>query len=300
MAQENSKLAALRDLGQSVWLDFISRDLLTIRRTCRPCRGGGRRHDHQPDRSSTRRSTEGSELRRPDPRAGAPWRVDGRHRRRHHRRATCQTACDLLLPVYERTHHDDGYVSIEVPPALAYDTDKTIAEAHRLWDAVDRPERDGQDPWRRRRGSRPSAVPGRRAQHQHHADVLDRATTRQVADAYLSGLEDRVAARREPIDEIALGGELLRVPRRHAGRSRRSKTCWSASTTRSCASAWTASRARSAWPTRKLVYEEFLQVIRDASAGIACPSAARTRSACCGRARAPRTRPTATCSTSTS
>ena len=48
-------------------------------------------------------------------------------------------AADLFQPVYHRTKGDDGYVSIEVSPALANDTDATIREAHRLWRAVRRP-----------------------------------------------------------------------------------------------------------------------------------------------------------------
>jgi transaldolase len=48
-------------------------------------------------------------------------------------------ACDVLGPVYERTHGLDGRVSIEVDPRLARDTDKTIAEARALWWLVDRP-----------------------------------------------------------------------------------------------------------------------------------------------------------------
>jgi transaldolase/glucose-6-phosphate isomerase len=46
---------------------------------------------------------------------------------------------DLLLPNYERTDGADGYVSLEVSPALAPDTDGTIAEARRLFTALDRP-----------------------------------------------------------------------------------------------------------------------------------------------------------------
>ncbi|MDD5712168.1 MAG: transaldolase [Smithellaceae bacterium] len=46
---------------------------------------------------------------------------------------------DLLLPVYEKTDGRDGYVSIEVSPRLARDTMATIDEAHRLWAAVGRP-----------------------------------------------------------------------------------------------------------------------------------------------------------------
>ncbi|MCK4658809.1 MAG: transketolase [Phycisphaerae bacterium] len=48
-------------------------------------------------------------------------------------------ACDLLLPVYERSERRDGFVSIEVHPALADDAAGTIAEAKRIFAAIDRP-----------------------------------------------------------------------------------------------------------------------------------------------------------------
>ena len=48
-------------------------------------------------------------------------------------------AADILLPVYESLSYRDGFVSIEVNPHLAHDTDGTIAEARRLWAAVGRP-----------------------------------------------------------------------------------------------------------------------------------------------------------------
>ena len=47
-------------------------------------------------------------------------------------------AADLLHPVYDGTHRADGYVSLEVSPYLAHDTERTIAEARRLWRAADR------------------------------------------------------------------------------------------------------------------------------------------------------------------
>lgn len=50
-----------------------------------------------------------------------------------------QIAADLLRPVYEATEGADGFVSLEVSPHLAHDTEGTIAEARRLWRAVDRP-----------------------------------------------------------------------------------------------------------------------------------------------------------------
>ena len=52
--------------------------------------------------------------------------------------ADIRGAADLLRPVYDATARADGYVSLEVSPYLAHDTEKTIAEARRLWTAVGR------------------------------------------------------------------------------------------------------------------------------------------------------------------
>jgi transaldolase len=49
-----------------------------------------------------------------------------------------RNACDIFQPVYEQTDHLDGYVSIEVPPTIANDTQKTISEARRYCKAIDR------------------------------------------------------------------------------------------------------------------------------------------------------------------
>ena len=50
-----------------------------------------------------------------------------------------RNACDIFLPVYENTNGLDGYVSIEVPPTIAKDTETTISEARRYYEAIDRP-----------------------------------------------------------------------------------------------------------------------------------------------------------------
>lgn len=50
-----------------------------------------------------------------------------------------QSAADLLRPIYDRTKGDDGYISLEVSPLLARDTNGTIAEAKEFWRRVDRP-----------------------------------------------------------------------------------------------------------------------------------------------------------------
>ena len=50
-----------------------------------------------------------------------------------------RNACDIFMPVYKETDGLDGYVSIEVTPDLAKNTDSTIAEARRYYQAIDRP-----------------------------------------------------------------------------------------------------------------------------------------------------------------
>ncbi|MCL2932462.1 MAG: transaldolase [Trichodesmium sp. MAG_R03] len=47
-------------------------------------------------------------------------------------------ACDIFMPVYEQTHGLDGYISIEVPPTIAKDTESTISEAIRYYTAIGR------------------------------------------------------------------------------------------------------------------------------------------------------------------
>ncbi|MBP0001823.1 MAG: transaldolase [Cyanobacteria bacterium SID2] len=50
-----------------------------------------------------------------------------------------RNACDVFEPVYEASHGVDGYVSVEVPPTIARDTETTISEARRYFQTIDRP-----------------------------------------------------------------------------------------------------------------------------------------------------------------
>jgi len=52
--------------------------------------------------------------------------------------ADIRAAADVLYPVYERSRQRDGYVSLEVSPKLAHDSEATVAEARRLWREVER------------------------------------------------------------------------------------------------------------------------------------------------------------------
>jgi transaldolase len=112
-----------------------------------------------------------------------------------------QTAADTLRPVYDRLDGKDGYVSLEVSPYLANDTDETIAEAARLWAAVDRPNLMIKIP------GTPAGVPAIAATIDAGINVnvtllFSIEAYKAVALAYVAGLEKR-AARGEPIDRIA-------------------------------------------------------------------------------------------------
>jgi transaldolase len=54
-------------------------------------------------------------------------------------RTDIQAACDIFMSVYERTGGEDGFISLEVQPDIAYDTQATIEEAMRLHEMIDRP-----------------------------------------------------------------------------------------------------------------------------------------------------------------
>jgi transaldolase len=118
-----------------------------------------------------------------------------------------QEAADVFRPVYEETDGDDGYVSIEVSPELARDTEGSIAEAHRLWKAVDRPNVMIKIPGTRQ---------GWPAIERCLRDGLNINVTllfsvehyQAVADAYLRALAGRVADGR-PIDRVASAASLF-------------------------------------------------------------------------------------------
>ncbi len=111
-----------------------------------------------------------------------------------------RAAADVLRPVYDRTAHRDGYASLEVAPDLADDAEATLASALDLWRRLERPDVM-------------IKIPGTPA----GVEAISRATAAgvnvnvtllfsvdayvQVAEAYLAGLEERVA-RGEPIRDV--------------------------------------------------------------------------------------------------
>ena len=112
-----------------------------------------------------------------------------------------QTACDLFRSVYDATDGADGLVSLEVSPALAYDTQGTIDEARRLWKWVDRPNLMIKVP------GLPPGVPAIETLLAEGVNVnvtllFAIEAYEAVAWAYIRALERRVAEGR-PIDRIA-------------------------------------------------------------------------------------------------
>jgi transaldolase len=101
-------------------------------------------------------------------------------------------AADLFRPVFERTEGRDGFVSLEVSPRLAHDTDGTIVEAHRFWAALDRPNVLIKVPATR------EGLPAIRHLTSEGINVnitllFGLPRYREVIEAYLVGLEERLA-----------------------------------------------------------------------------------------------------------
>ena len=103
-----------------------------------------------------------------------------------------QTVADILRPIYDRTNRQDGFVSLEVSPDLAHNTEGTISEVRRFWKLVDRPNLLVKIP------ATPEGLP---AIQQALTEGININITlifaidfyRKVTDAYLSALENRNA-----------------------------------------------------------------------------------------------------------
>jgi len=182
-------LRALGDYGQSVWLDYIRRDLII---------SGELRHLVEADGvcgvtsnpSIFEKAVAGSADY--DDILGA---VDARGldaAALYERIAVrdVRDAADVLGPVYERSQGRDGYVSLEVSPKLAHDTRRTLDEARRLWRTVGRPNLMIKVP------ATPEGVPALRQLIAEGINVnatllFSQAAYERIAQAYMEGLETR-------------------------------------------------------------------------------------------------------------
>ena len=104
-----------------------------------------------------------------------------------------RAACDLFAPLYEETDGGDGYVSIEVSPDVAHDTEATLAQVEQLWARVRRPNLMVKIP------ATKAGLPAIRKATAVGINVnitliFSLARYAEVMEAYLSGLEDHLAA----------------------------------------------------------------------------------------------------------
>ena len=262
--------STLNRLGQSLWLDNITRDLLdsgTLKRYIDELSVTGLTSNPTIfDNAISRSSWYDAEIRR-QLKAGA----SGEALFFKLAIQDLSRAADLFLPVHERTGTVDGFVSLEVSPLLAYDTKATVAQAKTLHAQANKPNLFIKIP------GTPEGLPA--IEESIFAGVPVNVTLlfstdqyKAAADAYMKGLERRVAAGM-PADVRSVAS--LFVSRWDVAVSARCR--------RSCAT-------RSGWrsagrPTRRIATSW------RATASSAWRMSEHGRSGFCSPAPAPRTRP---------
>ena len=195
-------LKALTDAGQSAWLDFLDRSFL---------KGGGFQKLIDEDglggvtsnptifeKAMGHGDAYDAEFKAYLAKAPEAKAIDVYE---HLAIQDIQTAADMLRPVYDRRKAHDGYVSLEVSPYLALNTQGTIEEARRLWKAVDRRNLMVKVP------GTEAGVPAIRALIEDGLNInvtllFSIDAYKAVAEAYIAGLEARVA-KGEDISKIA-------------------------------------------------------------------------------------------------
>src|SRR5690242_19813094 len=199
-AKATNPLKELLKFGQSIWLDYIRRNLITSGELQRLIDEDGLRGmTSNPSifEKAISGSTDYADLLN-----SLKSRTDLDAKARYELLAIrdIQDAADMLRPVYDSSNWKDVLVSLEVSPYLARDTQGTLAEARRLWKSVDRPNVMIKVP---------GTAEGIPAIEQLVSDGLNINVTllfaqevyEQVAEAYIKGLEKFVAG----------GGDLSRV-----------------------------------------------------------------------------------------
>ncbi|HSB13501.1 MAG TPA: transaldolase [Bryobacteraceae bacterium] len=187
----SNPLRRLKTLGQSIWLDYIRRDLITSGELRRLIEEDGVR-GMTSNPAIFEKAITGSRDYDDSIRALA---LDGKGVQAIYDVLTMrdvQSAADEFRPLYDRTGGKDGYVSLEVNPHLARDTKGTIQEARRLWDSLNRPNVFIKVP---------ATAEGLPAIQQLIGEGISVNVTllfglpryRKVAEAYIAGIEARAA-----------------------------------------------------------------------------------------------------------
>ena len=199
MSSEN-QIHRAYELGQSFWLDYIRRDLLESGELAALIEVGEIRGiTSNPSIFKQAIGESDLYLNAMRPMAHAGWSAE----RIFETLAVedIRAAADLFLPHYEGTDGRDGFVSIEVNPELASDTEKTLEEARKLWESVNRPNLMVKIP------ATPAGVPAIEEAIFEGINInvtlifsLQRYS--EVIEAYVEGLERRVASG-QPVERVA-------------------------------------------------------------------------------------------------
>ncbi len=197
---KDNPLRKLGTLGQSVWLDYIRRDLIASGGLRRLIEGDGLR-GMTSNPSIFEKAITGSQDYDEDIRVMA---LEGKSVKAIYEALSqrdVQSAADEFWPLYDKTEGADGYVSLEVDPHLAHDTGGAVEEGRRLWAALDRPNVLIKVP---------GTAEGLPVIRQLISEGINVNVTllfgipryRQVVEAYLAGLEARVK-QGEPVKAVA-------------------------------------------------------------------------------------------------
>jgi transaldolase / glucose-6-phosphate isomerase len=200
-AKATNPLKDLLKYGQSVWLDYIRRDLLTSGELKRLIEEDGLRgmtSNPAIFEKAIAGSTDYTDILQS---VQSKTDLDAKARYEILAIRDIQDAADFLRPVYESSKRRDGYISLEVSPYLARDTQGTVAEARRLWKTVDRENVMIKVP------GTAEGIPAFQQLISEGINInvtllFSREVYKRVAEAYIAGLE-QLAARGGDVSRIA-------------------------------------------------------------------------------------------------
>jgi transaldolase/transaldolase/glucose-6-phosphate isomerase len=195
-----NKVKSIHDLGQSIWLDFFDRELMDSGKLQQLIDEDGlcgiTSNPSIFEKAVTSSSDYDEDIRK--------LAAEGKSNEEiffGFAVKDIQRAADILKPVFDKAKGTDGFVSLEVSPHLANDTQGTVNQARQLWKAVNR---------KNVMIKIPGTKEGLQAIRQCISEGININVTllfglpryREVTEAYISGLEDRVK-NNQPIDHLA-------------------------------------------------------------------------------------------------
>jgi transaldolase len=197
---KNNPLKQLEALGQSIWLDYIHRELISSGELNRLIKEDGLRGMTSNPAIFQKAITESRVYDADIDRLRGEGKGTADIYEALSQRDV-KDAADAFRPLYDQTDGKDGYVSLEVNPHLAHDTEKTIVEARRLWEALNRPNVFIKVP---------ATMAGLPAIRQLITEGINVNVTllfglpryRLVAESYLDGIEARLS-QGKPVTHVA-------------------------------------------------------------------------------------------------